>query len=48
MSPGLGLPTRREKIFLILPKNFREITFFASFEIPISVIKKSFLTQRKT
>jgi hypothetical protein len=46
--PGLSLPTRGEKIFLILRKNFRGITFFASFETPISDIKKSFLTQRKT
>jgi hypothetical protein len=35
-------------LFLILRKNCRGITFFASFETPISVIKKSFPTQRKT
>jgi hypothetical protein len=41
--------TRGEKIlFLNLRKNFRGLTFFASFETPISVIKKSFSTQRKT
>jgi hypothetical protein len=38
--PGLSLPTRGKKIFLILRKNFRGITLFASFETPISVIKK--------
>jgi hypothetical protein len=42
--PGLSLPTRGKKIFLILCKNFR-VKFFASFETPISVIKKSFSTQ---
>jgi hypothetical protein len=31
---------KREKKILILSKNFREITFFASSETPISVIKK--------
>jgi hypothetical protein len=37
-----------KKIFLILRKNFREITFLASSETPISVIKMSFSKQRKT
>jgi hypothetical protein len=35
-------------LFLTLRKNFRGITFFASFETPFYVIKKSFSTQRKT
>jgi hypothetical protein len=37
-----------KKKFLILRKNFRGITFFALSKTPISVIKKSFSTQRKT
>jgi hypothetical protein len=40
--PRMGF-TRGEKIFLILRKNFREITLFGSFETPISVIKISVL-----
>jgi hypothetical protein len=43
--PGLR---RKTFLFLILRKNFRGITFFASFETPISVIKKSSSTQRMT
>jgi hypothetical protein len=35
--------TRGKKIFLILRKNFRGITFFASSETPISVIRISVL-----
>jgi hypothetical protein len=35
--------TRGKKIFLILLKNFRRMTFFASSETPISVIKISVL-----
>jgi hypothetical protein len=35
--------TRGKKNFLILRKNFRGITFFASSETPISVIKISVL-----
>jgi hypothetical protein len=37
--PGLSLPTKGKKIFLILRKNFSGITLFASFETPISLIK---------
>jgi hypothetical protein len=44
----LSLKEGGKKKFLILRKNFRGITFFASFETPISVVKKSFSTQRKT
>jgi hypothetical protein len=46
--PGLSLQEGKIFLFLILGKNFRGITFFASSETPISVIKKSFSTQRKT
>jgi hypothetical protein len=42
------LHVTRGFFFLILRKNFRGITFFASFVTPISVIKKSSSTQRKT
>jgi hypothetical protein len=40
VCPRFEFTYKREKIFLILRKNFRGITLFASFETPISVIKK--------
>jgi hypothetical protein len=40
--PGLSLQEEK-KIFLILRKNFRGITFFASSETPTSIIKISVL-----
>jgi acetyltransferase-like isoleucine patch superfamily enzyme len=40
--PGLSLQEEKN-IFLILRKNFRGITFFASSETPISVIRISVL-----
>jgi hypothetical protein len=40
VCPGLSLPTRGKKKFLILRKNFRGITLFASFKTAISAIKK--------
>jgi hypothetical protein len=48
VCPRIEFTRGKKKIFLILRKNFRGITFFASSETPISVIKKSFSTQRKT
>jgi hypothetical protein len=39
--PGLSLQEEKKNLFLILRKNFRGITFFASSETPISVIKIS-------
>jgi hypothetical protein len=44
--PGLSLQGKK-KLFLILRKNFRGITFFASSETPISVIKISVLKHCK-
>jgi hypothetical protein len=41
--PGLGSQEEKNILFLILRKNFRGITFFASFETPISVIEISVL-----
>jgi hypothetical protein len=41
VCPGIEFTYKREKkIFLILRKNFRGITLFASFETPIFLIKK--------
>jgi hypothetical protein len=48
VCPRIEFARGKKKLFLILRKNFRGITFFASSETPISVIKKSFSTQRKT
>jgi hypothetical protein len=48
VCPRIGFTRGEKNLFLILCKNFRGITFFASFETPFSVIKKSFSTQRKT
>jgi hypothetical protein len=48
VCPRIEFTRGKTFLFLILRKNFRGITFFASSETPISVIKKSFSTQRKT
>jgi hypothetical protein len=48
VCPRIEFTRGKKNLFLILRKNFRGITFFASSETPISVIKKSFSTQRKT
>jgi hypothetical protein len=48
VCPRIEFTRGKKKLFLILRNNFRGITFFASSETPISVIKKSFSTQRKT
>jgi hypothetical protein len=40
VCPRIEFAYKREKIFLILRKNFRGMTLFASFEAPVSVIKK--------
>jgi hypothetical protein len=48
VCPRIGFTRGKTFLFFILRKNFRGITFFASSETPISVIKKSFSTQRKT
>jgi hypothetical protein len=48
VCPRIEFTRGKKKLFLILRKNFRGITFFASSETPISVIKKSFSTKRKT
>jgi hypothetical protein len=42
VCPRIEFTTGEKKLFLILRKNFRGITFFASLETPISVIKMSF------
>jgi hypothetical protein len=41
--PGLSLQKEKKNLYLILRKNFRGITFFASSETTISVIKISVL-----
>jgi hypothetical protein len=46
--PRIEFTRGKTFLFFILRKNFRGITLFASFETPISVIKKSSSTQRKT
>jgi hypothetical protein len=43
VCPRIGFTRGNNYLFLILRKIFRGITFFASFEIPISVIKISVL-----
>jgi hypothetical protein len=48
VCPRIEFTRGKKCLFLILRKNFRGITFFTSSETPISVIKKSFSTQRKT
>jgi hypothetical protein len=43
VCPRIEFTRGKKKLFLILRKNFRGITFFASSETPISVIKISVL-----
>jgi hypothetical protein len=43
VCPRIGFTRGKQFLFLILSKNFRGITFFASFETLISVIKISVL-----
>jgi hypothetical protein len=48
VCPRIEFTRGKKKLFLILRKNFKGITFFASSETPIFVIKKYFSKQRKT
>jgi hypothetical protein len=43
VCPRIEFTKGKKKLYLILRKNFRGITFFASSETPISVIKISVL-----
>jgi hypothetical protein len=48
VCPQIEFTRGKKKLFLILRKNFKGITFFASSETPIFVIKKYFSKQKKT